>query len=131
VARDEAPQRRDVARGDGVHPRFSTRLNRRPGPDRITNITTARTEEEEMTAAECDPRTAARVEIDQLSYWTARLRDDGTVIGTGGAQRQRTRAWNLNSRIATAHQHCRHATELAREAQAAAIAADPDVPLNA
>jgi Acetyltransferase (GNAT) domain len=64
-------------------------------------------------------RAAARFATDQLSYWTVRLRDDGTVIGVGGAQRQRTRAWNLNYRIATTHQGHGYATELGRAAHAA------------
>lgn len=76
-------------------------------------------------------RAAARFESDQLSYWTVRLRDGGTVIGVGGAQRQATRAWNLNYRIATAHQGHGYATELGRAAQAAAAAVDSDVPLIA
>src|ERR1700759_640394 len=35
-------------------------------------------------------RAASRFDSDGLSYWTARLRSDGTIIGVGGAQRQRT-----------------------------------------
>ena len=38
-------------------------------------------------------RAASRFDSDGLSYWTVRLRDGGTIIGVGGAQRQRTGAW--------------------------------------
>jgi RimJ/RimL family protein N-acetyltransferase len=76
-------------------------------------------------------RAAARFESDGLSYWTVRRRDDGAVIGVGGAQRQRTRAWNLNYRIAASQQGQGFATELARAAYAAASAVDPDVPFIA
>jgi RimJ/RimL family protein N-acetyltransferase len=76
-------------------------------------------------------RAAARFDTDQLSYWTVRQRDGGTVIGVGGAQRQRTGAWNLNYRIAAAHQGHGYATELGRAACAAATAVDSDVPVIA
>jgi RimJ/RimL family protein N-acetyltransferase len=76
-------------------------------------------------------RAAARFETDGLSYWTVRRRDDGAIIGVGGAQRQRTRAWNLNYRIATAHQGHGFATELGRAAQTAASALDDGVPFIA
>jgi RimJ/RimL family protein N-acetyltransferase len=76
-------------------------------------------------------RAASRFETDGLSYWTVRRRDDGTIIGVGGAQRQRTRAWNLNYRIATAHQGQGFATELARMAYTAASALDAGVPFIA
>ncbi len=76
-------------------------------------------------------RAAARFDQDGLSYWTVRLRDTGVVIGVGGAQRQRTRAWNLNYRLATAHQGQGFATELGRAAQAAASALDAAVPFIA
>jgi RimJ/RimL family protein N-acetyltransferase len=76
-------------------------------------------------------RAAARFDTDGLSYWTVRLRSNGTVIGVGGAQRQSTGAWNLNYRIATAHQGRGYATELGRAAQQAAAARDPDVPVIA
>lgn len=56
---------------------------------------------------------AARWDTDGLSYWTVRRRDNGAIIGVGGAQRQRTGAWNLNYRIATAEQRQGFATELA------------------
>jgi RimJ/RimL family protein N-acetyltransferase len=76
-------------------------------------------------------RAAARFETDGLSYWTVRRRDQGTIIGVGGAQRQRTRAWNLNYRIATAHQRQGFATEVARAAHRAASALDDAVPFIA
>jgi len=64
---------------------------------------------------------------DRLSYWTARRATDGIVVGLGGAQRHRSGTWNLNYRIATAHQGHGYATELARAAQAAATSVDPSV----
>ena len=76
-------------------------------------------------------RAAARFDSDELSYWTVRRREDATIIGVGGAQRQSTRAWNLNYRIATAHQGHGYATELARAAQTASSSVDPDVPFIA
>lgn len=76
-------------------------------------------------------RAASRFETDGLSYWTVRPRDDGAIIGVGGAQRQRTRAWNLNFRIATAHQGQGFATELGRAAYTAASALDAEVPFIA
>jgi RimJ/RimL family protein N-acetyltransferase len=76
-------------------------------------------------------RAALRFGIDGLSYWTVRRRDDGTIIGVGGAQRQRTGAWNLNYRIATVHQGHGYATELGRAAYAAASALDAAVPFIA
>jgi RimJ/RimL family protein N-acetyltransferase len=76
-------------------------------------------------------RAAARFDEDGLSYWTVRRRDTGAIIGVGGAQRQRTRAWNLNYRLGTAHQGHGFATELGRAAQAAAAAVDGEVPFIA
>jgi len=76
-------------------------------------------------------RAASRFDGDGLSYWTVRLRDDGTIIGVGGAQRQRTGAWNLNYRIATAHQRMGFATELGRAAFTAASTVDGSVPFIA
>src|SRR5215831_8672778 len=49
-------------------------------------------------------RAAARFDSDGLSYWTVRRIDSAEIIGVGGAQRQTTRAWNLNYRIASAQQ---------------------------
>jgi RimJ/RimL family protein N-acetyltransferase len=76
-------------------------------------------------------RAAARFETDGLSYWTVRRRDNGTIIGVGGAQRQRTRAWNLNYRIAATEQGRGYATELARAAYSAAASMDASVPIIA
>lgn len=76
-------------------------------------------------------RAAARFDTDGLSYWTVRLCHGGEIIGVGGAQRQPSGAWNLNYRIATAHQGYGYATELARAARSAALAHDPSVPLIA
>ncbi len=76
-------------------------------------------------------RAAARFDTDGLSYWTARRRDSGTIIGVGGAQRQRTGAWNLNYRIAASEQGNGFATELARAAHAAASSVDDTVPFIA
>jgi RimJ/RimL family protein N-acetyltransferase len=64
-------------------------------------------------------------------YWTVRRRDDAVIIGVGGAQRKRTRAWNLNYRIAAAAQGQGFATELARAAYSAASSLDPSVPFIA
>jgi RimJ/RimL family protein N-acetyltransferase len=71
-------------------------------------------------------RAAARFEADGLSYWIVRRRDTGGVIGVGGSQRQRTGAWNLNYRIATAQQKQGFALELARVAYSAASSLDPE-----
>jgi RimJ/RimL family protein N-acetyltransferase len=76
-------------------------------------------------------RAAARFESDGLSYWTVRRRDSGAIIGVGGAQRQRTRAWNLNYRLAATEQGHGFATELARAAYEAASAVDSGVPIIA
>ena len=76
-------------------------------------------------------RAAARFDEDGLSYWTVRRRDTGEIIGVGGAQRQRTGAWNLNYRLATAHQGHGFATELGRAAQTAASVVDAAVPFIA
>src|SRR5262249_6069382 len=70
-------------------------------------------------------------DTDGLSYWTVRRRDIARIIGIGGAQRQRTGAWNVTYRIATAEQGQGFATELARAACAAASALDPGVPIIA
>jgi RimJ/RimL family protein N-acetyltransferase len=76
-------------------------------------------------------RAAARFDSDGLSYWTVRRRDDATIIGVGGAQRQSTRAWNLNYRLASSQQGSGYATELGRAAYAAASAIDATVPFIA
>jgi RimJ/RimL family protein N-acetyltransferase len=76
-------------------------------------------------------RAAARFDTDDLSYWTVCRRDTAAIIGVGGAQRQRTRAWNLNYRLATAAQGHGFAIELGRAAYAAASAVDSTVPFIA
>jgi RimJ/RimL family protein N-acetyltransferase len=76
-------------------------------------------------------RAAARFDSDRLSYWTVRRRDNGTIIGVGGAQRQRTGAWNLNYRIAAAEQGRGFATELGQAAYSAASELDGSVPFIA
>ena len=68
---------------------------------------------------------------DGLSYWTVRRRDDDTIIGVGGAQRQRTGAWNLNYRISTLYQRQGFAAELTRAAFSAASSVDATVPFVA
>lgn len=76
-------------------------------------------------------RAATRFDTDGLSYWTVRRRDDGTIIGVGGAQRQRTGAWNLNYRIDTVQQGHGHAPEVAQKALALASDLDDGVPVIA
>jgi RimJ/RimL family protein N-acetyltransferase len=76
-------------------------------------------------------RASARWTTDRLSYWTARRRTDGVVVGLGGAQRHRTGTWNLNYRIAATEQRQGLATELAAAAREAAASVDPDVALVA
>lgn len=71
-------------------------------------------------------RAARRWEEHGLSYWTARARDRGGVLGVGGAQRHRSGAWNLSWRIATAQWGRGLAGELGAAAIAAAQATDPD-----
>jgi RimJ/RimL family protein N-acetyltransferase len=75
-------------------------------------------------------RAATRFDADGLSYWTVRL-TAGAIIGVGGAQRQRTGAWNLSYRIAGDQQGHGYATELSRAAQSAAATRDPGVPFIA
>jgi RimJ/RimL family protein N-acetyltransferase len=76
-------------------------------------------------------RAASRFDTDGLSYWTVRRRDDRAIVGVGGAQRQRTRAWNLNYRIAATERGQGFATELARAAQRTASSLDSSVPFIA
>jgi RimJ/RimL family protein N-acetyltransferase len=83
------------------------------------------------TTREWLTRAAARFDTDRLSYWTVRRRDNAEIIGVGGAQRQRSGAWNLNYRIATAEQGHGFATELGRAAHSAASSVDPGVPFIA
>jgi RimJ/RimL family protein N-acetyltransferase len=79
------------------------------------------------TAREWLERAADRFETDGLRYWTVRRRDRAAVIGVGGAQRQRTRAWNVNYRIAAAEQGQGFTTELGRAACSAASSPDSGV----
>ncbi len=72
-------------------------------------------------------RAHGRWASDGLSYWTVRRRVDEVVIGVGGAQRHRTRTWNLNYRIAAAEQGQGYATEMATAAYGAAHHVDPSV----
>jgi ribosomal-protein-alanine N-acetyltransferase len=76
-------------------------------------------------------RAAARFEPNGLSYWTVRRRDNAVIIGVGGAQRQRTGAWNLNYRVAAAEQGQGFATELSRAAYSAASSLDSSAPFIA
>lgn len=73
-------------------------------------------------------RAAARWDDDGLSYWTARLTATGEVVGSGGAQRHDPGHWNLNYRIAAAHQGRGLARELLAAALAAAGERDPTRP---
>jgi RimJ/RimL family protein N-acetyltransferase len=72
----------------------------------------------------------ARWDRSGLGYWTARLLATGTVIGVGGAER-RPEFWNLLYFVDRDHRGNGYATELARAAQCAAAAVDPDLPLVA
>lgn len=73
-------------------------------------------------------RAAARWATDGLSYWTVHLAATGEVVGSGGAQRHRNGEWNLNYRIAPAHQGQGLAGELLSAALTAAAEVDPTVP---
>lgn len=71
-------------------------------------------------------RAAARWELDGLSYWTARAREDDRVVGVGGVQRHRSGVcWNLYYRIAGGEQRKGYATEIARAGIDAAREVDP------
>ncbi len=72
-------------------------------------------------------RAAARWERDELSYWMARDRESGQVLGVGGVQRQRTGNWNLYYRFAPETWGHGYATELGRAALDAAHACDNSV----
>lgn len=65
-----------------------------------------------------------------LSYWTVRLRATGEVIGVGGAE-CRPGFWNLFYLVDADFWGNGYATELARAAQRAAGAVDPDLPVVA
>lgn len=75
-------------------------------------------------------RAAARWD-EGMSYWTARERASGRVVGIGGAQLHASGCWNLSYRIATDTWGRGYATELARAARDAAAAVDPGLPLVA
>ncbi|MGK4585155.1 GNAT family N-acetyltransferase [Kitasatospora sp. HPMI-4] len=66
-----------------------------------------------------------------VSYWTARLRDSGEVVGVGGAQFQRPGFWNLYYRLARAHWGNGYATEFSRAAMRIAVRHDPGLPVIA
>jgi RimJ/RimL family protein N-acetyltransferase len=76
-------------------------------------------------------RAAARWRTDGLSYWSVRLRADGSTIGVGGVQRHADGNWNLYYRLAPAQWGCGYATELSRAAVDAAVAMDPEAPVVA
>jgi RimJ/RimL family protein N-acetyltransferase len=78
----------------------------------------------------CD-RAWDRWESDGLSYWTARDRQTGAVVGCGGVQRHRTGTWNLAYRIAGERRREGLALELARAGLEAARDIDPAVPVIA
>ncbi|MFF7635698.1 GNAT family N-acetyltransferase [Kitasatospora sp. NPDC008050] len=66
-----------------------------------------------------------------LSYWTARLRTTGAVVGVGGVQAQGRGHWNLYYRLAPAHWGRGYATELSRAAIDAAHRLRPELPVFA
>jgi RimJ/RimL family protein N-acetyltransferase len=69
---------------------------------------------------------------DGLGYWTARLRGDGTVVGTGGcARREGTDWWNLYYRFTPAVWGQGLAAELVGAALDRAHAAAPERPVVA
>lgn len=73
-------------------------------------------------------RAERRWKQDGLSYWVAVLAESpDIVVGSGGAQRHRSGVWNLNYRIAPAHQRQGFGVELARASIEAANVTDPDV----
>jgi RimJ/RimL family protein N-acetyltransferase len=75
-------------------------------------------------------RYSARWDANGLSYWTVRLRATAVVIGVGGVDR-RPDFWNLYYLLDVNHWGLGYGTELARAAQRAATAVDPDLPLVA
>jgi RimJ/RimL family protein N-acetyltransferase len=71
-------------------------------------------------------------ERDGLGYWTARLRSDGTVVGTGGcARREGTTWWNLYYRFTPAVWGQGLAAELVAAALDRAHAVAPERPVVA
>jgi RimJ/RimL family protein N-acetyltransferase len=75
-------------------------------------------------------RFSARWAVNGLGYWTVRLRTTSVVIGVGGAERRRW-FWNLYYLFDRSHWGHGYATELARAAQRAAVALEPDLPVIA
>lgn len=76
-------------------------------------------------------RSADCWQSDGVSYWMARLRGSGTVVGVGGIQRQNPGFWNLYYRLAPAHWGNGYATELSRAAIRVAGQRDPALPVIA
>ncbi|MFE6687646.1 GNAT family N-acetyltransferase [Streptomyces sp. NPDC057743] len=70
-------------------------------------------------------------ESDGLSYWMARHRNTGELIGVGGAQRHEPGFWNLYYRLAHAHWGKGYATEISRAAVRVAGQHDPELPVVA
>jgi len=73
---------------------------------------------------------AAAWERDGLGYWTARLLD-GTFAGVGGCSVRDQVAWNVYYRFKPEAQGQGLASELVREACAAAAKVRPDLPITA
>ncbi|MGO1736630.1 MAG: GNAT family N-acetyltransferase [Leucobacter sp.] len=63
----------------------------------------------------------------ELGTWTVRLRSTGEIIGYGGCSLLHDRLWNLGYRIDADHHGHGYATELAREARAAAEGTAPEL----
>jgi RimJ/RimL family protein N-acetyltransferase len=84
------------------------------------------------TTVEWIERAAQRWESEGLSYWVASTKDaPDTIIGAGGAQRQRTGAWNLYWRVAVTHRRQGFASEIGRTAMHTARELDQTVPMIA
>jgi RimJ/RimL family protein N-acetyltransferase len=83
----------------------------------------------ERTAAQVAAQAAAW-ERDGLGYWTARLLD-GTFAGVGGCFVREQAAWNVYYRFKPETQGRGLASELVREACAAAATVRPDLPITA
>jgi RimJ/RimL family protein N-acetyltransferase len=76
-------------------------------------------------------RCAGRWESEGVSYWIARHRETGELIGVGGAQRQNPGFWNLYYRLVRAHWGHGYATEISRAAIRVAGRHDPGIPVIA